>query len=164
MPAETAAQIADTFKGNLPALKTLKSVFTAQGMGTDHLDDLIKPLDGLGLDDSEAVTEFLGFSTSPMAHKNEWRTSSLEGMLNKYEGGFNLDCSVSPYRQDVQSIIDDPTKPAFIRERANSWLKHHGDGIDADDPRQIKLTSDVLKVWEKDAANAGQTAPAQGVE
>lgn len=164
LPAETAAQIASTFRGNLPALKTLKAVYSTQGLPTEPIDDMIKPLDGLGLDDSEAVTEFLGYSTSPMAHKNEWRTSSIEGMLSKYENGFALDCSVSPYRQDVQAIIDDPTKPAAIRERAASWLKHHGDGIDADDPGQIKLTADILKVWEKDAANAGQTAQAQGGE
>jgi hypothetical protein len=116
LPAETAAQIASTFRGNLPALKTLKAVYSTQGLPTEPIDDMIKPLDGLGLDDSEAVTEFLGYSTSPMAHKNEWRTSSLEGMLNKYERGFNVDCSVSPYRQDVQSIIDDPTKPASVQE------------------------------------------------
>lgn len=85
MPVDLSMQISDSFKGNLGAMKALKAVYSANGIDTQHLDGLIKPLDSLGFDDNGAITEFLGYARSDLIDANEWRSGAIKHMLDKYE-------------------------------------------------------------------------------
>lgn len=147
MPVELSLQVADSFKGNLGGLKALKAIYEANGIDVQHLDGLITPLDSLGVDDRSAIDEFLGYARSDLTDANEWRTGAIKSMLDKYEGGFGIDSSISPYVADLEALRDNPNTRADVRGRVESWLKYHSEGLEADDPHEIAMTENRMATW-----------------
>lgn len=154
MPVDLAMQVADSFKGNLGAMKALKAVYNANGIDTQHIDGLIAPLDSLGMDDHSDITEFLGYARSDLTDANEWRSGAIKHMLDKYERGFAIDSSRSPYVTDMEALRDNPNTRADVREKAESWLKYHADKLETDDPREIAMAENRLAAWGN-----GEAAP-----
>ena len=122
-PPALAQQIAQSFAGNLGALKNLKQLYKGYDLGTDALDDLIKPLDGLGFDDHENIIDLVSHAKSDLVQNNEWHSRGVLGMLEKYEKGLAYDASVNPVKAEVAALRDDPHTSDTVRNRMDAGVQ-----------------------------------------
>ena len=160
-PPALAQQIAQSFAGNLGALKNLKQLYKGYDLGTDALDDLIKPLDGLGLDDHENIIDLVSHAKSELVQNNEWHSRGVLGMLDKYEKGLAYDASVNPVKAEVAALRDDPHTSDTVRNRIDGWMRVYSDALDNDDENAMSLTLNRLESW-RDAASKAPGVWSQG--
>lgn len=158
LPHEVMTSIVNSMRGDVTALKAVKSALKQYNIGTEYADQMISPLDSLGVNEAGEVSEFAAYATSDLATENEWRAGGVRRMLDNYEKAIGFDATNNPVLARLDSFINDPNTRPDMKHRAEVWKKSYAEDLNNDDERAMSMTTNRLDAWEN-----GKAAPPQGV-